>query len=117
MLSGTGLCDEKITRPEECYRLWCVVVCDLENLKNEETMTGVGSQRHKKKKNHEFPYSYVCSYTGCPISDYLQMLQDLTSGSRNMRSFDALACGGIQRPYRKNTPNTETAVLGIPSND
>jgi hypothetical protein len=30
MLSGTGLCDELITRPEESYRLWCVVVCDLE---------------------------------------------------------------------------------------
>ena len=49
MLSGRGLCDELITRPEESYRLWCVVVCDLENLKNEEAMTRVGSQRHKKK--------------------------------------------------------------------
>ena len=29
MLSGRGLCDELITRPEESYRLWCVVVCDL----------------------------------------------------------------------------------------
>jgi hypothetical protein len=29
-LSGRGLCDEMITRPEESYRLWCVVVCDLE---------------------------------------------------------------------------------------
>ena len=28
--SGRGLCDELITRPEESYRLWCVVVCDLE---------------------------------------------------------------------------------------
>jgi len=28
-LSGRGLCDELITRPEESYRLWCVVVCDL----------------------------------------------------------------------------------------
>ena len=28
-LSGRGLCDELITRPEESYRLWCVV-CDLE---------------------------------------------------------------------------------------
>ena len=27
---GRGLCDELITRPEESYRLWCVVVCDLE---------------------------------------------------------------------------------------
>jgi len=30
LLSGRGLCDELITRPEDSYRLWCVVVCDLE---------------------------------------------------------------------------------------
>jgi len=30
VLSGRGLCDELITRPEESYRLWFVVVCDLE---------------------------------------------------------------------------------------
>jgi len=29
VLSGRGLCDELITRPEESYRL-CCVVCDLE---------------------------------------------------------------------------------------
>jgi hypothetical protein len=30
VLSGRGLCDGLITRPEESYRLWCVVVCDIE---------------------------------------------------------------------------------------
>jgi len=30
VLSGRGLCDELITRLEESYRLWCLVVCDLE---------------------------------------------------------------------------------------
>ena len=30
VLSGRDLCDELITCPEESYRLWCVVVCDLE---------------------------------------------------------------------------------------
>jgi len=30
VLSGRCLSDELITRPEESYRLWCVVVCDLE---------------------------------------------------------------------------------------
>ena len=29
VLSGRGLCDGLITRPEESYRLWCVFVCDL----------------------------------------------------------------------------------------
>jgi len=49
-LSGRGLCDELITRPEKSYRMWCVVACDLENLKNGETMARVGPQRHRKKK-------------------------------------------------------------------
>jgi len=31
VLSGRGLCDKLITRPEEPYRLWCVGVCDLES--------------------------------------------------------------------------------------
>ena len=30
VLSGRGLCDKLITRPEKSYRLWCVVMCDLE---------------------------------------------------------------------------------------
>ena len=30
VFSGRGLCYELITCPEESYRLWCVVVCDLE---------------------------------------------------------------------------------------
>jgi hypothetical protein len=30
VLSVRRICDELITRPEESYRLWCVVVCDLE---------------------------------------------------------------------------------------
>jgi len=30
LLSDRGLCDKLITRGENFYRLWCVVVCDLE---------------------------------------------------------------------------------------
>ena len=30
VLSGRGLCDGLITRSEESYRLWRIVVCDLE---------------------------------------------------------------------------------------
>jgi hypothetical protein len=50
-VSGRGHCDELITRPEKFYRLWSVVVCDLENLKKEEAMTRVGSQQQSKKKS------------------------------------------------------------------
>jgi len=30
LLSGSGLCYELITHPEDSYKLWCVVVCDIE---------------------------------------------------------------------------------------
>jgi len=33
VLSGRGLCDDLITCPEESYRLWCVVMCDVETTK------------------------------------------------------------------------------------
>ena len=42
--------DKLITRPGEYYRLWCVVVCDLENLKNQVAVACVASQFHKEKK-------------------------------------------------------------------
>ena len=47
VLSGRGLCDELITRPEESYRLWCVVVCDLETSGISEALARVGPQRHR----------------------------------------------------------------------
>ena len=63
VLSGRGLCNELITRPEESYRLWCVVVYDLENLVNEEAMTRVGSQRHKKKIERRRSDSKSCRFS------------------------------------------------------
>jgi len=38
-----------ITRPEESYRLWCVVVCDLETFVNEEALAHWGLLRQKNK--------------------------------------------------------------------
>jgi hypothetical protein len=49
VLSGRGLCDELITRPEESNRLWRVVVCDHENLVNEEAIAGAGLESQKKE--------------------------------------------------------------------
>ena len=42
VLSGRGLCDGLITRPEECYRLWRVVVCDLETSKTRRLKPATG---------------------------------------------------------------------------
>jgi len=77
VLSGRGLCDELITRPEESYRLWCVVVCDLENLKNEEAITRVGLQLHRKKTYihtyiiHTYAHTYVHTYIHTYVHRYV----------------------------------------------
>ena len=42
VLSGRGLCDELITRPEKSYRLWCVVVCDLETARMRRPWPALG---------------------------------------------------------------------------
>jgi len=49
-LSGRGLCDELITRPEESYRLLRVVVCDQET-SNEEAKARYGVVENTAKRD------------------------------------------------------------------
>ena len=58
VLSGRGLYDGLITRPEKPYRMWCVWSRHLMN----EAMASVGPQRHKKENVMLMnSYCYVCS--------------------------------------------------------
>jgi len=50
VLSGRGLCDELITRPEESYRLWRVVVCDLETSRMRRPWPALGCSATAQKK-------------------------------------------------------------------
>jgi hypothetical protein len=49
VLAGRGLCDELITRPEESYRLWRVVVCDSRNLVDVEAIVRAGLQNQRER--------------------------------------------------------------------
>jgi hypothetical protein len=49
VLSGRGLCDELITCPEEYYRLWCVVMCDLETWRMRRPWPALGRSSTRKK--------------------------------------------------------------------
>ena len=61
MLSGRGLCDELITRPEGSYKLCCVVVCELET-----SRTGA-------------PFIYIYIYIYTHIYDFSSLrVNDLT---------------------------------------
>jgi len=48
VLLGRGLCDELITRPEGSYRLWCVVVCDLETSRMRRPCPALGCSATEK---------------------------------------------------------------------
>jgi len=58
VLSGRGLCDELITRPEESYRLWCVVVCDLGTSRMSRTWPALG--RSTTGEGGVDNYGYKC---------------------------------------------------------
>jgi len=49
VLSGRGLCDELITPPEESYRLWGVVVCNLETSRMRRPWPTGGCCTNKKE--------------------------------------------------------------------
>ena len=51
VLSGRGLFEELFTRPEMSYRLWCVVVCDLETSRMKRPWPALGRSATKKKAN------------------------------------------------------------------
>ena len=48
MLSGRGLCDGLVSRPEDSYQLWCVVECDLETSRMRRPSPTGGLLRQKK---------------------------------------------------------------------
>ena len=49
VLSGRGLCDGLITCPEESYRLWRVVVCDLETSKMRRLKPATGLWKYNQR--------------------------------------------------------------------
>ena len=56
VLWGRGLCGEVITHPEESYRLWCVVECDLDTSWMRRPWPTVGCRaRRKRNNNSEHP--------------------------------------------------------------
>jgi hypothetical protein len=74
VLSGRGLCDELITRPEESYRLWCGVVCDLETSGIRRPWSALG--RSEKTKN-KLNVSTSVPYKGAPLYPFTRVFIQL----------------------------------------
>jgi hypothetical protein len=61
VLSGKGLCDGLITRSQDSYRLWCVVVWS-KNLVNEEVLAHWGLSRRKQTNKQSLDFTGRCKW-------------------------------------------------------
>jgi hypothetical protein len=72
-LSGRGLCDGLITRPEESYRLCCVIVCDLETSRTRRLKPASGLWKPVEEEEEEATLLYfdVAEHTAYDPETYL----------------------------------------------
>jgi len=85
VLSGRGFCDELITRPEESYRLCCVVVCDLETLRMRRLWPALG-----------------CSATG-EFKDLFEQFQNVVLKNLYfLRKHNCLVCPTAQQLFLRS---------------
>ena len=68
VLSGRGLCDELITRPEESYRLCRIVVCDREVSTMRRPWPTEGGGRVAPKTNKQIYNEIKKIVTGITLS-------------------------------------------------
>ena len=99
VLLGRGLCDELITRPEESYRLWCVVVCDLETSRMRRPPTALDRSVTQKKI---YIYIYICVQTILCSVDYHRLTIREKIFIITAERAGTLLCKRNQLPFSRN---------------
>jgi hypothetical protein len=61
VLSGRGLCEGPISRPEESYRLWCVSECDQVKINNVDTCCEQVEEGRTAKLKDSFSTPQKCN--------------------------------------------------------
>ena len=85
VLSGRGLCDELIIRPEKSYRLWCVVVCDQETSRMRRPWPALGRSATGKKKDETVLNNNLKTKWKCPKSQLKQLNGTFTKKLRKIK--------------------------------
>ena len=117
VLSVRGLCDELITRPEESYLLWCVVVCDLETSRMRRPWPTGGCYAERRKNillllllltaielslGGSSPYtSYMCYFWKILFSSFCIYLKSRRV-VHGRRSLTVYLLHSIMSPLQKN---------------
>jgi hypothetical protein len=92
VLSGRGLCDGLITRPEESYRLWRVVVCDQETSKTRRLKPATGLWKIQAQwvvtPGKQTNDRGTCRLLGIAVSDDINVIKKEAKNCFNTRALE-----------------------------
>ena len=98
VLSGRGLCDGLITHPEESYRLWRIVVCDLKTSKMRRLKPVTGLRKiqpprvvtsGKQANNQCFVRQIIKKHGVVNLHVNRGLYQNYTAHNKNLTAFSA----------------------------
>jgi len=107
VLSGRGLCDGPITRAEESYRLWCVVVCALETWWMRRPWP-TGGCRTKNKQTNKHGITLCCGIRR-PASSRMEM-QKLRVTWQRLCNFGWFSAGRSCHGWRNISSRIKTVL-------
>jgi len=101
VLSGRGLCDELITRPEESYRLWCIVVWSRKPQEwgGHDPRWVAAPQKKKKTLLHNTWIPGLTPHNVCHSinpSDFTSTGYDISDPCPKVEWFESYICIGMQ---------------------
>jgi len=110
VLSGRGLCDGLITRPEKSYRPWCVIVCDLETSRMRKPWPALGRSATGKKNPANNKKPSEISDFHCGVTEWSRLgCYTLYVGGYLPTFLDSLSVPSSRR--RSPTPFPQSRVL------
>jgi hypothetical protein len=100
VLSGRGLCDELIIRPEETYRLWYAVVCDLETSRMRRPWLALGcnATRGGGVEISIINVSYVAVFPPYPASHHVPPVWKALTSVQHLQ-FGIQLCNSLRKPF------------------
>jgi hypothetical protein len=110
LMSGRGLCDELITRPEESYRLWCVVVCDTEtSWMRRPWPTGGSRAKNKQTAIRPLIIKASRSHSDTPQSVGLLRTRDRSDAETSTWQHTTLTTDKPPQPLRDSNQQSQQA--------
>jgi len=101
VLSGRRLCDGLITRPEEPFRLWCVILCDPETWIITRSWPALGSNATRNNCICIYIYIYMCVCVCACVCVLITLLSTRKYMYKAPQTYDNL---GLRLGRRYRTP-------------